>query len=114
MVRRGMKDQGGEGPSPFVYVWSYEVTPDNRDAFFDLYGPEGSWVALFRQASGYLDTQLLADLNQVGRFVTIDRWASKEDFDRFRTDHTQEFDRLDTLGEEITSTEMLLGEFGAA
>jgi heme-degrading monooxygenase HmoA len=101
-------------PDYFVYVWSYEVAAENRDAFCDLYGPEGPWVDLFRQAPGYLDTQLLVDLDEVGRFVTIDRWESKEAFARFRSVFAKGFDALDARGERLTSREVLLGKFGAA
>ena len=101
-------------PDHYVYMWSYEVAAENRDAFYDLYGPDGPWVELFRQAPGYLDTQLLVDLEEVGRFVTIDRWESKEAFARFRSDFAEEFDVLDGRGEALTSREVLLGEFGAA
>ena len=98
----------------FLYIWAYEVAPENRDEFRDLYGPTGRWVALFRQAHGYVDTQLLVDLDEDGRFVTIDRWESKAAFDVFRSEFAEEFDALDAHGESLTLTEVLLGEFGPA
>jgi heme-degrading monooxygenase HmoA len=113
VVRRSLNAQGDEVTTgPFVYMWSYDVALEHRDAFRVLYGPEGPWIALFRQAPGYLDTQLLVDLDEVGRFVTIDRWESKETFVRFRSDFAEEFDVLDARGEALTSREVLLGEFG--
>jgi heme-degrading monooxygenase HmoA len=99
--------------NPFVYLWAYEVLPEKVDDFLMLYGPNGSWVALFREAPGYLDTQLLRDRTKSYRFVTVDRWESREAFTSFRTTHSEEFDRLDHLGEQLTSQEVLLGEFVA-
>jgi hypothetical protein len=46
--------------------------------------------------------------------VTIDRWESKVAFTSFRDKFAEEFDRLDRLGEQLTSHEVLLGEFGNA
>ena len=100
--------------SHYAYMWSYEVAPENRDAFCDLYGAEGPWIVLFRQSLAYLGTQLLADLDDIGRFVTIDRWESKEAFVEFRSSFAEEFDALDHRGERLTSREVLLGEFVAA
>lgn len=97
-----------------MYIWAYEVLPGRVDDFYELYGPKGSWVALFRQAPGYLATELLLDRAQAGRFVTIDRWESSVAFTSFRDEFAEEFDRLDRLGEHLTSHEVLLGEFGSA
>ena len=95
----------------FAYIWVYDVLPGQVDDFRHLYGPSGRWVALFRQAPGYLDTQLLQDRTQARRFVTIDRWESREAFTAFRLDFADEFDRLDGIGDQMTSNEVLLGEF---
>ena len=97
-----------------MYIWAYEVLSGRVDDFYELYGPKGSWVALFRRAPGYLDTQLLLDRNQAGRFLTIDRWESRVAFTSFRDTFAEEFNRLDHLGEQLTSHEVLLGEFGSA
>lgn len=98
-------------PDPFVYMWAYRVLPECFDEFQEIYGPEGSWVELFRRAPGYLDTQLLQDRNESNRFITIDRWESEEAFVSFRTKLAREFDDLDRMGERLTMDETALGEF---
>ena len=98
-------------PDPFVYLWAYRVLPECLDAFQEIYGPEGSWVELFRLAPGYLDTQLLQDRNESDRFITIDRWESEEAFVSFRARFAREFDDLDRTGERLTVGETALGEF---
>lgn len=89
------------------------MNPERREEFIDLYGPGGRWVALFRQASGYLDTQLLQDRDEADRFITIDRWESREAFTKFRDRFADEFARLDSLGEKLTLDEAIIGEFVA-
>lgn len=98
-------------PDTFIYMWTYEVSPESVDEFLQLYGPRGAWVALFRRASGYLDTQLFADRDRRGRFLTIDRWESSDAFTSFRTDFAAEFERLDGLGQMLTTRESRVGEF---
>lgn len=99
-------------PDLFVYVWVYEVAPEKIPEFLDTYGPDGPWCELFRRANGYLGTELLEDRNRSGRFLTIDRWESKEAFGSFRSAFSTEFEELDRRGERITSSEISLGDFG--
>lgn len=100
-------------PELFVYLWAYRVSPERLDEFLELYGSNGLWIDLFRRAPGYLDTELLRDRNDPGRFMTVDRWESEEAFLNFRDRFAEEFDRLDRLGELLNMEETALGEFGA-
>lgn len=97
---------------PFTYIWAYRVQPEKVEEFRRLYGLEGPWVRLFRQAPGYLDTVLYRDRNDRARYVTIDRWESEEAFRDFRTRFAEDFERLDRDGEHLTLEEVLLGELG--
>ena len=99
---------------PFIYMWAYRVSPQRADHFRRLYGPEGAWVRLFRQAPGYVDTHLYRDRNDGDRYVTIDQWESEEAFMGFRVRFAKEFERLDKDGEHLTLEETPLGEFGPA
>ena len=99
---------------PYVYVWAYRVPSQRAKQFRRLYGPEGAWVQLFRQACGYLDTHLYRDLNDHDRYLTIDRWETEEAFRNFRTEFAEQFERLDEEGEGLTVEETPLGEFGSA
>jgi heme-degrading monooxygenase HmoA len=97
---------------PFTYIWAYRVPPERVDEFRSLYGPDGPWVRLFRQAPGYLDTVLYRDRNDGARYLTIDRWESEEAFRDFRARFAEDFDRLDSDGEHLTLEETPLGELG--
>jgi len=99
---------------PFVYIWTYRVSLQRADEFRRLYGPEGAWVRLFRQAPGYLGTELYRDRDDGDRYLSIDRWESEEAFRDFRSRFAEEFERLDSDGEQLTLEETPLGEFGSA
>lgn len=98
----------------FTYVWEYRVRPERVDDFCAHYGPDGSWVALFRRSPGYVGTRLLRDVNDSGRFLTIDNWESREDYATFRRRFESEFTELDERCEALTASEKHLGDYEAA
>ena len=69
-----MRAGTGTGGDGFVVAWEFHVPAEAVAAFVHAYGPAGPWVALFRRADGFVETQLLADRAEAGRFVTLDRW----------------------------------------
>lgn len=102
----------GVSNETFTYIWEYTVPPENADQFHQLYGSHGSWVQLFEQAAGYIETTLYQDRRDHLRYVTVDRWESEAVFREFRATFAAEFDRLDRAGELLTLDERPLGEFG--
>ena len=72
-------------------VFSYEV----RDAeeFERTYGPEGDWALFFRQAPGYIGTELLRDVEAPGRYLVIDRWETAQAYNDFAAAHRDEYMR---------------------
>jgi len=100
--------------APFIYMWSYRVTPHKAAEFRQLYDPQGAWAQLFRRTPGYLDTKLYRDRHDRNRYVTIDRWESEEAFRNFRSTRASEFEQLDRDGEQLTLEETPLGEFEPA
>ena len=97
--------------SGYVYIWEYRVLPEHVEAFRLAYGPDGPWVRLFTGRSGYLRTELLEDRDDPGRFLTIDYWTSREEFEAFHRAHRTEFARIDAEGKRLTESERRLGEF---
>ena len=95
----------------YVYLWEYRVPAATADAFSQAYGPQGAWVQLFSQQPGYLGTELLQDLRDPQRFVTLDRWRSREDYERFHATHNEAFNRIDAECERLIQEERLLGGF---
>ncbi|MBI5502095.1 MAG: antibiotic biosynthesis monooxygenase [Deltaproteobacteria bacterium] len=98
----------------YSYVWEYVVRGEHAADFLRTYGPDGDWVRLFRRAPGYVSTELLRDRVRPGRFVTVDRWRSKEDWEAFRSAFGAEYEAIDARCEGWTAHEAELGCFEPA
>jgi heme-degrading monooxygenase HmoA len=74
-----------------VIAFSYEA----RDSaeFERAYGPNGDWAEFFRTGRGYVGTELLREVENPGRYLVIDRWESREAFERFSQEHQAEYFR---------------------
>ena len=95
----------------FTYIWEFEV-PSNADAELQRhYGPNGTWVALFRQDPEYIETLLLKDTSRPGRYVTIDRWRSADAYHSFLERFAKQYEGLDRLCAVLTVRETNLGLF---
>ena len=92
----------------FHILWQFETSDDQADAFAAAYGPEGAWVAFFRQAEGYRGTELFRRLQSPPSFLTIDRWETRAAYERFRRDQAAAYAALDAECEAVTSREVFL------
>ena len=97
-----------------AYLWEFTVRADRLEEFQREYRPQGSWVAFFRRAGGYIDSVLLRDSANPGRFVTIDRWQSAEAYRAFRAAFAEQYAELDRRCERLTVQETALGAFEEA
>ena len=95
-----------------VHVWEYRVPATSESEFRRNYGPEGTWVRLFRRSPGHIETLLLHDAATPGRYVTIDRWKSAEAYTAFRERFAGEYEAVDRRCEALTTHELSLGTFG--
>ena len=95
----------------FVVVWQFEIAEEKVAAFEAAYGPEGAWAQLFRNSPNYLGTELLRDSYIPFTYLTIDRWASEDDFRAFRKDHDTEYEVLDRASDSLTSRETRIGAY---
>jgi heme-degrading monooxygenase HmoA len=98
----------------FVYCWEYRVRPGAEREFTRHYGPDGTWVRLFRRGVGHLGTELLRDRGAPDRYLTIDRWVNEAAFREFRERFAAEFDELDQRCAQLTISETVLGDFAVA
>lgn len=96
-----------------VIVWEFTVPEQHRTAFEKAYGPNGDWAALFRTAPGYIGTELVQDQQTAGRYLTIDRWMSLEDFVNFKHASDEAYEAMDRRFEGLTIAEMKIGTFTA-
>ena len=95
----------------FVVVWQFEIAEEKITAFEASYGPAGAWAQLFQTSPIYLVTELLRDAYIPGAYLTIDRWASEEDFRAFRKEHDPEYEALDRACDALTNRETRIGAF---
>jgi len=93
-----------------VAIWRYRVRSGKISAFVKDYGPEGTWVDLFRRGKGYISTELLRDASDPAVFITVDRWESRIDYDTFRREFANDYLALDTRCAAYTEDEELLLE----
>ena len=92
-------------------VWSYDVKPEQLKAFERVYGPGGDWVHLFQRAHGYTGTELRRETDRAGHYLTIDRWNTRGDYQRFRETFRTEYDVLDGRCGRLTDSERKIGDF---
>ena len=87
----------------YVAVWKFIVFPEHADDFEHHYGPNGTWVQLFRKAPGYVRTELFR--GDAGEYLTLDYWENADAFRAFRETHAEEYARLDEELAKLTERE---------
>jgi heme-degrading monooxygenase HmoA len=97
-----------------VILWQFEVAAENAAGFVAAYGADGAWAQLFRQAAGYMGTELLRCAEDPTHYITIDSWNSAEDFVRFQRDFGDRYKSLDAELEGLTLSETKIGSFTSA
>jgi heme-degrading monooxygenase HmoA len=95
----------------FVVVWQFEIAEEKIAAFEAAYGPTGAWAQLFHASPNYLGTELLRDAYIPGAYLTIDRWASEDDFRAFRKNHDAAYEALDRSCDALTTRETRIGAY---
>jgi heme-degrading monooxygenase HmoA len=95
----------------YTYLWEFLVAADRIEEFKQRYGSAGSWAALFRQSPGYLETLLLQDCANPRRFITIDRWESRDAYQQFQSRFSREYAALDEECQDLTTNETPLGQY---
>lgn len=95
----------------YLIVWDFRVQAERQRHFEEIYGPDGAWVQLFRRGEGYLGSELVRDLEQTGRYLTMDFWKSRSAHERFRERFLAEYEAIDQQCEQLTEAEVKIGEF---
>ena len=90
-----------------VILWSFRARPGLESRFEDAYGAGGAWARLFAAAPGFLGSELMRASD--GRYLTVDRWESKDAFEAFREAHAAAYAELDARCDALTAEERSLG-----
>jgi len=96
----------------YTCLWEFLVAAERIEEFKQHYGPGGTWVALFRQSPGYLETLLLQDSANPRRFITVDRWESRDAYEAFQSRFSREYAAMDEVCQHLTTQETPLGQYG--
>ena len=95
----------------FVILWEYEVKTGCEESFERAYGPQGSWVELFRHSPHYLSTQLLRDTLRSSFYFTLDFWESQTAYQQFKRAYHTAYNSMDLASAHFFSTERYVGSF---
>jgi heme-degrading monooxygenase HmoA len=90
-------------------VFRYDVR--DPEAFEEVYGPNGEWARFFRQGMGFIGTELLRDVDELDRYIVIDRWESPDAYNAFLTEHQDEYLRRSDESSLYYLQELRLGTF---
>jgi len=97
----------------FVIIWQYQAKADRVSEFEKIHASDGAWAELFQKAEGFLGTELVRHHENPTRFLTIDRWTSRQAHEAFLTEWKQAYQALDAQCEGLTEKERLLGGYEA-
>jgi heme-degrading monooxygenase HmoA len=100
-----------ERQSAFVIIWEFRINLRKRRAFERAYGPDGDWAKLFREGKGYLGTELIHDTQQPDRYLTMDYWKSRANYETFKKQNRKMYEIIDQNCEALTTKEVEIGKF---
>lgn len=95
----------------FVIVWEFKLRPGMQKQFEEVYGYRGAWASLFRQNPAYIRTELIQDVRDANRYLTLDFWESEAAYEIFRQRRKNEYENIDAGCEQMTEAEQELGRF---
>src|SRR5688572_17537070 len=84
----------------FVRIWRFTAASGREQAFEYTYGPDGEWARLFALSEEYRGTRL-HHLGG-GDYLVIDRWATRESWQRFSQDFGVQYEALDGACASLT------------
>lgn len=97
----------------YTLVWAFLVNAEHEAAFRQAYGSDGDWARLFRRSAGYRGTELLTREGDKQRYLTIDSWSSRADYEAFHAAWHAEYQALDQVCEALTEQETFIGAFAS-
>lgn len=98
----------------YTILWEFQVPQNRRAAYEAAYDPDGQWARLFAQGAGFIGVELLRCTEQAGRYITVDRWRSRADFEGFKRTFGQAYEALNQGLEHLKASEQRIGAFDAA
>ncbi len=89
-----------------VRVWEYEVVPGREAEFERLYGSAGAWAQLFARSTSHVGTELYRGVDRLARYLTVDRFSDTDSWQRFLSDHGDDYAELDSRCAPLTTSQV--------
>lgn len=94
----------------YYLVWSYSVDPAKQAQFEEEYSRNGSWFKFYEPCVDYLGHELIK--NEISSdYMLIDKWMSKEAYEKFVKSNLLEYDAINRKSAELYETEVLIGGY---
>jgi heme-degrading monooxygenase HmoA len=97
----------------FVVLWEFDVKSECVDRFTLAYAANGAWARLFAKDSKFRETRLLQNISEPLRFVTMDIWESRTDYEHFLHERADAYRDLNAKCAAWTTAERHLSSFDA-
>jgi len=97
----------------FVVLWEFDVKSECEEQFIAACSPTGEWARFFATDAKYRETRLLRNITEPLRFVTMDVWESREDYEHFLRSSGDAYQALDARFAGFTTRERHLSSFDA-
>lgn len=97
----------------FVVLWEFDVKSECVDRFTLAYAANGEWARLFAKDGKFRETRLLQNISEPVRFLTMDIWESRADYEHFLNEHADAYRDLDAKCAAWTTAERHLNSFDA-
>ncbi|MEQ8473807.1 MAG: hypothetical protein RIC35_21605 [Marinoscillum sp.] len=94
----------------YQLIWRYECSASQKEAFENAYRRNGTWFQFFEKSEDFLGQELIHNVD-MGNYLVIDSWISKETYDSFLKENKVEYDQLDAQCKSLYAKEEFLGPF---
>ncbi len=96
-----------------MIVREFVISEGRERDFEKVFGSDGIWPELLRWSAEYLGTEFRLESKAGRRYKVFDYWQSHEDFESFRKQHQQQYEKFSQLiaSDGLVLRETVLGSF---
>jgi len=94
-------------------MWQFDVREGCESAFEELYGVDGEWTQLNRNARSYLGSSFLRDQNASSRYIVIEYWSEMVVSEEHRAYRAEAIESLEERRRALVESVEPMGIFTA-
>jgi hypothetical protein len=94
-------------------MWQFDVKDGREGEFEQLYGVDGEWAAMNRQARSYLGSSFLREQNRSSRYILIEYWSEMLVYEQHRVFRSDAIASLEERSRALVDLMEPLGVFSA-